>query len=56
MFSLDNASEKTRVLHNPTKMIDISLQVYPRITEYMDAICHDRGVEVTIKRHPSGME
>ncbi len=49
MFSLDNASEKTRVLHNPTKMIDISLQVYSRITEYMDAICHDRGVEVTIK-------
>jgi two-component system, OmpR family, sensor histidine kinase VicK len=52
MFSLDNASEKTRVLHNPTKMIDVSLQIYSRITEYMDAICDDRGVEVTIKATP----
>jgi hypothetical protein len=52
MFSLDNAAEKTTVLHNPAKMIDVSLQIYSQITEYMDAICDDSGVEVTIKATP----
>ncbi|WP_458746398.1 hypothetical protein [Candidatus Nitrosocosmicus sp. T] len=52
MFSLEKAAEKTRVLHNPAKMIDVSLQIYSRITEYMDTICDDRGVEVTIKATP----
>ena len=52
MFSLGNASEKTRALHNPEKMIDISLQIYSRIAEYMDTICDERGVEVTIQATP----
>ena len=44
--------EKTRVLHNPAKMIDVTLKIYSQLTEYMDAICDDKGPEVTITASP----
>ncbi len=52
MFSSDNAPEKTRVLHDPAKMIDVTLQIYSRLTEYMDAICDESGPEVAINLAP----
>ena len=52
MVSLDPETEKTKVLHNPVKMIDTTLQIYSKLTVYMDAICDDKGVEVTINTTP----
>jgi hypothetical protein len=33
-------------------MIDATLQIYSKLTSYMDAICDDKGVEVTIHATP----
>jgi hypothetical protein len=53
-----DTKERTTVLHKPKEMINASLHVYSHISEYMDAICDDRGVEVTIhtKAIWNGME
>lgn len=53
--SLPNSSaviERTEVLHNPEDMVKTSLWIYSQMSEYMDAICDDKGVEVTINTKP----
>jgi two-component system, OmpR family, sensor histidine kinase VicK len=53
--SLPNFSaviERTEVLHNPEDMVKTSLWIYSQMSVYMDAICDDKGVEVTINTKP----
>ena len=40
------------VLSNPEDMIKTSLQIYSQMTDYMNAICDNKGVQVTINTKP----
>jgi hypothetical protein len=46
------AIERTVVLTNPEDMIKTSLRIYTQMSEYMNAICDDMGVQVTINTKP----
>jgi two-component system, OmpR family, sensor histidine kinase VicK len=44
--------ERTEVLTNPEDMIKISLRIFEQLSESMDAICDNKGVQVTINTKP----
>jgi hypothetical protein len=44
--------ERTEVLTNPDDMIKISLRIFEQLSESMDAICDNKGVQVTINTKP----
>jgi hypothetical protein len=46
------AIERTVVLNNPEDMIKMSLRIYTHMSEYMNAICDSKGVQVTINTKP----
>jgi two-component system, OmpR family, sensor histidine kinase VicK len=46
------AIERTVVLTNPEDMIKISLRIFEQLSESMDAICDNKGVQVTINTKP----
>jgi hypothetical protein len=47
-----NAIERTEVLRNPQDMIETTLRIYGQISEYMNTVCDNNGVQVTIKTAP----
>jgi hypothetical protein len=46
------AIERTDALRNPQDMIKTSLQIYTQMSEYMNAICDNKGVQVIINTKP----
>jgi two-component system, OmpR family, sensor histidine kinase VicK len=47
-----NAIERTEVLRNPQDMIETTLRIYGKMSEYMNAICDDKGAQVAINTKP----
>jgi hypothetical protein len=44
--------ERTEVLTDPEDMIEATLRIYKCMNEYINAICDDKGVQVTINTKP----
>lgn len=47
-----NAIERTEVLRNPQDMIETTLRIYGKMSEYMNTVCDNNGVQVTINTKP----